>query len=418
MRVVERAGRREARESRTGSTPPEGRPPRRITRSLVLVFAVAVGLSVATNYLAQPLLDTLRRDLHLSGSVAGLIVTVAQGGYAAGLIFLLPLGDLLERRRLATFLSAATAVFLLAVALAPSAGVLLPALALVGMTSAVAQILVPFAAGLAGDDERGRVVGTVMSGLLIGIMLARVFSGAVAQAAGWRTVYWIAAGLLLMQALLLRWRLPRYREGVRVAYPRLLTSVLGIAAAEPLLRRRAVYGGLSFASISAFWTVLAFLLAGPPFNYGEATIGLFSLVGTLGAVMAMVTGRLNDRGWSRQLTGLAGVGLLACAPVLYVGGRSLSALIVGIMLLNVAAQAMHITNQSLIYRLRPAARSRINAFYMTSYFAGGVLGSASAAFVRLSGWWAVCLLIGGFGAVALVMWVAESIRGRGPASQT
>jgi predicted MFS family arabinose efflux permease len=379
---------------------------------------VAVGLSVATNYLAQPLLDTLRTDLNLSPGVAGLIVTVAQAGYAAGLIFLLPLGDLLERRGLSTFLSVATALFLFAVALAPSASLLLPALALVGMTSAVAQILVPFAAGLAADEERGRVVGTVMSGLLVGIMLARVYSGAVAQWAGWRTVYWIAGVLLLGQAVLLYWRLPRYRENLHVAYPRLLASVLSIAAAEPVLRLRAVYGALSFAAISAFWTVLAFLLAEPPFGYGEAVIGLFSLIGAAGAVMAAVAGRLNDRGWSRRLTGLSSAGLLACAPLLCVGGTSLAPLIAGILLLNVAAQAMHITNQSLIYRLQPAARSRINAFYMTSYFAGGAIGSASAAFARLTGWWAVCLLIGGFGAACLLMWLVGSVARRRVVSPT
>ena len=232
-----------------------------MTRALIAIFAIATGQAVASNYLAQPLLEEIRRDLHLTTAVAGLIVTTAQIGYAAGLVLLLPLGDLLERRRLITGLAAVTALGLAAAGFAPSIGVFLGAAGLIGFTSVMAQLLVPFAAGLSPDAERGSVVGLVMSGLLIGILLARTASGFIAELGGWRTVYWVAAGLMLAQTFVLRSKLPTYREHVTLRYPRLLGSVLAIARAEPVLRRRAVYGALSFACFSVLWTTLAFLLS-------------------------------------------------------------------------------------------------------------------------------------------------------------
>jgi predicted MFS family arabinose efflux permease len=386
---------------------------RRMTRALIAIFAIATGQAVASNYLAQPLLEEIRRDLHLTTAVAGLIVTTAQIGYAAGLVLLLPLGDLLERRRLITGLAAVTALGLATAGFAPSIGVFLGAAGLIGFTSVMAQLLVPFAAGLSPDAERGRVVGLVMSGLLIGILLARTASGFIAELGGWRTVYWVAAGLMLAQTFVLRSKLPTYREHVTLRYPRLLGSVLEIARAEPVLRRRAVYGALSFACFSVLWTTLAFLLSRPPYGYGQATIGLFGLIGAAGATTATLTGRFSDKGWTHAVTGVAALLLVLAFVVMWPGTSSLAALIVGIVLLDVGAQAVHITNQGEIYRLRPEARSRITSFYMMSCFVGAAVGSATAAFVYAGGGWrGVCLLGAGYGLASLVWWTLEMAAGR------
>jgi predicted MFS family arabinose efflux permease len=381
---------------------------RGITRGLVILFAIATGQAVASNYLAQPLLATIRTELGVSSGVAGLIVTFAQVGYAAGLILLLPLGDLFERRRLITALAAVTAAGLAGAALSPSIGFLMAAVALIGFTSVMAQILVPFAATLAPAAERGRVVGTVMSGLLIGILLARTVSGLVAEIGGWRSVYWLAAVLMLAQAVVLYERLPRYRADVSLDYPRLLGSVISIARAEPVLRRRALYGMLTFAAFSVLWTTLAFLLAGPHYGYNEGTIGLFGLVGAAGAATATIAGRFNDRGWSRGVTGVAVLLHLVAFGLLWLGRSSLPALLVGVILLDVGSNGIHITNQSQIYRLEAAARSRINAFYMASCFAGAAGGSAAAAFTYGRwGWLGVCLLGVGLSLATLLWWGVE-----------
>jgi predicted MFS family arabinose efflux permease len=379
-----------------------------MSRGLIAIFAVATGLAVASNYLAQPLLATIRHDLGVGSAVAGLIVTVAQTGYALGLVLLLPLGDLFERRRLITTLAVLTALGLGAAGFAPSIGWLMGATGLVALTSVMAQVLVPFAATLTPQARRGQVVGRVMSGLLVGILMARTVAGLVAQVAGWRTVYWVAAACMLALAVVLNRSLPEYREDISLSYPRLLASVLAIARREPVLRRRAVYGALAFADFSVLWTTLAFLLAGPHYRYGEAVIGLFGLAGAAGAVVASPIGRLNDRGWTVHLTGLMSVLLPLSFLLIWLGRTSLVALIAGVIVVDLASQNLHITNQSQIYKLRPEERSRITAFYMTCCFTGAALGSSTAASAfGASGWKGVCILGAGFGCASLLWWVIE-----------
>ena len=376
-----------------------------MTGGMLALFAVATGQAVASNYYAQPLLATIRAEFHLSTSLAGLVVTVSQIGYALGLIFLLPLGDLLERRRLITTMAAVNAVGLAAAALAPSVWLFLAAAAVVGVSSTMAQILVPFAAGLAPEGERGRVVGIVMGGLLLGILLGRTLAGLIAQVAGWRAVYWVAAAAMVALALVLRRRLPEWRERSSLSYPRLLTSVLSLARQEPVLRHRAVLGLLSFAAFTTLWTVLAFWLAGPSYGYGEGVIGLFGLAGAAGAATAMITGRFTDRGWVNGLTVLASLTIAVAYAVLWWGGDVLLPLLVGIVVLDIGTNSLHITNQSEIYRLRPEARSRINAFYMTSCFVGAAGGSAASAFAfGRFGWAGSCVLGAGIGLLALAYW--------------
>jgi predicted MFS family arabinose efflux permease len=384
-----------------------------ISRTLVLVMAVATGISVASNYYAQPLLPAIRHSIGISSGVAGLVVTVAQLGYAAGLVLILPLGDLLERRRLVVGMSLATAAGLAWFAAAPSAGALLPAAFVVGALSVVAQVLVPFAATLASDADRGRVVGTVMSGLLLGILLARTVAGYLAEAGGWRTIYWVAAGALVAQAVLLRCTLPRYREPVRLGYPALLGSVLRLMATEQVLRLRSLYGALSFGCFSVLWTSLAFLLAGSPYHYSTGTIGLFGLAGAAGAATASVAGRLADRGLVRLSTGGSAALLAAGWAALWLGRHSLAALLAGIVVVDIGAQGMHITNQSEVYRLRPEARSRLNSGYMTSYFIGGAIGSAgSAGLYGMAGWWGVSALGSGFAALTVLVSAADLLARR------
>lgn len=223
----------------------------------------------------------------------------------------------------------------------------------------------------------------------------------------------VSGGLIALMAgvaALLRLRLPRYREDVRLSYPRLLASVLTIARAEPLLRHRAVYGACSFAAFTTLWTTLAFLLAGPGYGYGEGIIGLFGLVGAVGAAMASLAGRLNDRGWTRRLTGLMPALMVASYALIWLGGARLWALLAGIVLIDIGAQGIHITNQSVIYGLRPDARSRINSLYMTSCFIGAAVGSSSASFAFAAyGWTGVCTLGGTLAGVMVVLWAAEGL---------
>lgn len=380
-----------------------------IARRTVLIFAVACGLVVANLYYAQPMLNVIGREFKSGAGAVGLVVTLTQVGYAVGLLFVVPLGDLLNRRRLVSAVLLATTAALIAAALAPSLALLAAVSLIIGLTSVVAQVLVPYAASLSRPEERGRVVGAVMSGLLIGILLARTFSGLVGQVSSWRVVYWLAAGLMLLLIFVLRHELPRADPHPEApAYGPLLRSVGRIVREEPLLRRRSVYGALVFAAFSVFWTTAAFLLSRPPYSFGQAVIGLFGLAGVAGALCASVAGRLADRGFSRPSTGAFLLAALLSFSLLALGGRFLIPLILGVIVLDLGVQGTHITNQSEIYRLRPEARSRLTTAYMVTYFIGGSLGSATSAVVYARfGWGGVCLLGAAYLAVAVAYWLTE-----------
>ncbi len=385
----------------------------RLDRRLVLLLSVAVAISVANLYYVQPLLPMLRHDFATSDGVVALATTLGQLGYVIGLTLVLPLGDLLERRRLIVAVALACAASLLITGLAPSLGLLLPAMALVGISTVVTQLVVPLAATLAPAHERGRVVGMVMSGLFMGILLARTFAGLVGAAAGWRVVFYVAAGLMTVVSLALRRWLPASRAGVEMSYPRLLASLWQILRAEPVLRRRAGFGALSMGAFSALWTSIAFLLAGPPYRYGADMIGLFGLVGAAGALMASMAGRHADRGRVVGLTVLSATCIAGSYVAILLGAHSLAALIAGIVVLDVGCQGMHITNQSEIYRLRPEVRTRLNSLYMTAYFLGGTAASgASAALYGLYGWSAVAGLGLGLGGLSVLAALVGAARAR------
>lgn len=368
------------------------KPTHGLSPALIVLMSVATGLAVASNYYAQPLLDTIARNFSLSASTAGFIVTAAQLGYAAGLLFLVPLGDMFERRMLIVSMTLLAAGGMLITASSQSLGMLILGTALTGLFSVVAQILVPLAATLATPDKRGKVVGTIMSGLLLGILLARTVAGLLANLGGWRTVFWVASVLMALMAIAL-WRgLPKMKSETHLNYPQLLGSVFSLFIHDKLLRTRAMLGCLTFANFSILWTSMAFLLAAPPFNYSEGMIGLFGLAGAAGALGARPAGGFADKGKS-HLTTTAGLLLLLLSWLaIWFGHTSAPMLIIGILVLDLTVQGVHITNQTVIYRIHPDARNRLTAGYMTSYFIGGAAGSLiSASAWQHAGWAGVCL---------------------------
>ena len=376
-----------------------------LSPALILLMSVATGLAVASNYYAQPLLDTIARAFNLSASSAGFIVTAAQLGYAAGLLFLVPLGDMFERRMLIVSMTLLAAGGMLITASSQSLTMMIVGTALTGLFSVVAQILVPLAATLASPEKRGKVVGTIMSGLLLGILLARTVAGLLASLGGWRTVYWVASVLMVIMALAL-WRgLPKVKQENHLNYPQLLASVFSLFTQDKLLRTRALLGCFTFANFSILWTSMAFLLAAPPFNYSEGVIGLFGLAGAAGALGARPAGGLADKGKSHLTTSAGLILLLLSWAAIWYGHISVLALIVGILVLDLTVQGVHITNQTVIYRVKPEARNRLTAGYMTSYFIGGAAGSLiSASAWQHAGWSGVCAIGAIVATLNLLVW--------------
>lgn len=381
-----------------------------------MLMAVAAGAAVANIYYAQPLLSTIAHAFEVSDGTAGLLVTASQVGYAVGLVMLVPLGDMLERRGLITGILLITALALAATAASPSFPLMAAILAVVGLTSVVAQILVPLASTLAAENERGRVVGNVMSGLLVGILVARTASGLLAQAGGWRLVFAVSAALMLLLSGVLRVSLPVARPTSALSYPALLRSIGRLIVEQRTLRMRMLYNALGMGQFSVLWTTAAFMLAGAPYRYGDATIGLFGLVGLAGALAAQVAGRQADRGHQHRSTGLFFIVMVISWIAIAMGKASLGALILGIALLDLGVQGAHITNQSLIYTLDATARSRLTTAYMTAAFASAAIFSAlSSALYESGGWSAVSTLGGGLAAAGLLVWMAEQwlLRRRG-----
>jgi predicted MFS family arabinose efflux permease len=375
----------------------------------VTLIAVATGAVVANLYYAQPVLHLVAHDFHSGSGLASLIITATQVGYAAGLLLVVPLGDLHPRRLLVVRIFGVAAVALVACALSPDIWVFGLASIAVGTASVAGQVMIPFAADLAPPERRGRIVARIMTGLLLGILLARTVSGLVAELAGWRAIYWFSAALMVAFAAILWRALPAEGPRPHRAYWNLVGSSLRLLVDEPVLRRRAWHGACAFACFSVLWTTIAFLLSGAPYHYSSAVIGLFGLVGAGGILAANLAGKLADADRSTSATLVAGVLLTGSFGLLWFGHSALAALIVGIVVLDVGTQGMQITNQAIIYALRPDARSRINSAYMVCYFIGGAAGSLTAGVVYGSHRWAgVCILGAGFGALSL----ASTLYGR------
>ncbi|XXS92907.1 MFS transporter [Sorangium sp. So ce362] len=392
----------------TSSSP----PPRSLRLGLVWLMAAASGATVANLYYNQPLLGDIGRELGASGGSLGLVPTMTQVGYAAGMLLLVPLGDSHERRRLIVVMAALASLALLGAALAPDLPWLIAASFAVGITSVVPQLLLPFAAQLAPDEQRGRVVGMVMSGLLIGILLSRTVAGFVGTQLGWRAMFWMAAGLMLAQGPILRLALPAQPPVAAMSYPELLGSLGRLARTEPVLRLHSALGALTFGAFSAFWATLALYLQSMPERHGPQVAGLFGLVGVAGAAAAPLVGRYADVRGDRWINALAIGVLLGSFGVLFGLGSWLWGIALGVVLLDLGAQANQISNQARVYSLRPEARSRMNTIYMTTYFVGGAAGAwlGTAAWTRW-GWLGVCAAGGAMSATALVWLRLGAARG-------
>jgi predicted MFS family arabinose efflux permease len=361
--------------------------------SLVWIMAIASGATVANLYYNQPLLAVMAQDFHASAHTAGFIPMLTQIGYAVGILLFVPLGDLVERRRLIVTMLGATAGASALAALSPNMTWLIAASFGIGMTAIAAQVIVPFAAYLANPQDRGKVVGFVMSGLLIGILLARTVSGFVGATLGWQAMYWLVSGAMVVLAVILFQVLPESKPPLKTSYSDLMRSLLQLVTEQPILREASLIGALSFGAFSAFWSTLVFLLEDAPFHYGSEVAGLFGLVGVVGAVAAPFVGKLADRS-SPKLTVGMGITTTALSFLVFWGlGHQVWGLVVGVVLLDLGVQTTQISNQAGIYSLPPGIHSRLNALYIMFYFVGGALGS----FLGAYGWshwhWnGVCIL--------------------------
>jgi predicted MFS family arabinose efflux permease len=375
-------------------------------------MALAAGLAVGSNYYIQPLLATIAHDLGLASAAAAFLVTASQLAYLLGLVFLLPLGDLMDRRRLAVILMVLTALCLGLASIAPDFELLALAVVGFGLTSVVTQVLVTLAADLADPAQRGRETATVVSGALIGVLTARTSAGLIAQLSSWRVVYATAAVLVLLVAVALAVRLPRTTPSAGVAYRAALTSIPRLVVVHPELRVACVYGALSFAGFGLLWATLALRLAGPPYGYREGVIGLFGLVGVGGVLAANAAGRLVDRGRGPATTG---VGLLAGAmgfAVLAVS-PALAAVVVGVLTIDFASQLIQVTNQGTIFRIRGGVTSRLTTAYMSVRFAGGAVGSAAGGtLLATAGWQAACLFGVLLHVLGTAVWVGGQLHSR------
>jgi predicted MFS family arabinose efflux permease len=364
----------------------------RLSRAVTVVLAAACGLTVANLYYSQPLLDLIATSFGVSRSAAAVVVTLTQAGYALGLLFVLPLGDLLENRTLAGRTLLGTAAALLLAAFSPVFAVFLVVSVLVGITSVVAQVLVPLATHLAPPEDRGKVVGQVMSGLLLGILLARTVASLVAELWGWRAIYVISAALMLGLALVLRRVLPQRRPDHPAGYRSLLASLGGLIRHEPVLRGRALCQATMFGAFSAFWTAIAYQLIAEH-GFGQGQIAVFALVGAGGAAAAPIAGRLADRGYGRSASGAALLLAALSFALALAGQRSVVLLAIAAVLLDFAVQCHQVLSQHEVYALRADARARLNTVFVSTIFVGGAISSAvTGVLYGAYGWTGVCAL--------------------------
>lgn len=381
---------------------------RGLSRITTLIFAVAAGLSVANVYYAQPLLDSMAQDFGISPSAIGLVVTLTQVGYALGLIFIVPLGDLVDRRRLIVGQGILSIAALVAVATARTEAILFASLAAMGLLAVVVQVLVAFAATLATPAERGKTVGMVTSGVVIGILAARFIAGLLADLGGWRAVYLTSAVLTAaLLGLLVRVLPSRLPPDSTDSYAATIRSIPVLFLRDRILLVRGFLALLIFATFSAFWTALVLPLSTSPFSYSHSQIGLFGLVGMAGAIAATGAGRFADRGLGQWTTGVSLALLLASWGLIAMLPTSLPLLLIGIVMLDLAVQAVHVTNQSIIFARHPAARSRLVGGYMVFYSIGSAIGAISSTMAYAqAGWSGVAMLGATFSAFALLVWAS------------
>ncbi len=347
-----------------------------LDRRLVFLMAFSCGLGIANLYYIQPLLADIGHTFKLSIEQVGFVATLSQLGYATGLVFIVPLGDKYRQRTLIVSLLGMAIVALLAFATARNVFVLALSSLVIGLASVVPPLIIPFASGLVSEDVRGRTIGAIMSGLLIGILLARTVSGYVGSYLGWRAMYLIAASMTVILAIVLRFLLPAGQAAKgKISYPELLRSLFTIARSEPVMQELMVFGFMAFGAFSAFWVIISFFLSSPPYHFGSDVTGLLGLAGIAGALAAFFVGKVADKRGARVANGVALVISLAAFIFMWLTGEWIIPLAIGVILLDLGVQANNVSCQTRMYSLNPVARSRLNASYSTLYYIGGSLGS-------------------------------------------
>lgn len=378
-----------------------------LTQLTLWIMTIATAVVVANLYYNQPLLEDIARTFHTTRAKVGKVSMLTQVGYATGMFFLVPLADMVKRKRLMLIVFAFILISLIVTALAPSIDLLIIASFFLGASSMIPQLLVPMAAHLAKPAERGKKIGVIMSGLLIGILLSRTFSGYIGAYFGWRAVYYIAAGMMLLIWLMIGFFLPEVEPEYKGSYKKLMSSLVHLVKEEPKLRLAALRGALCFACFSAFWTTIVFLLK-QNFNMGSGVAGEFGLVGAFGALAAGLMGRLSDKMDAYKLSGITLLLVLLSFVIFYFSAHSIAGLVIGVIVLDMGVQATHISNQSIIFALRPEARNRINTIYMVTYFIGGALGTFVATGLWKNYQWdGVCITGGTLAIVTLVIHFAN-----------
>jgi len=378
-------------------------PEERINSTLVVLMAVAIGVIVANLYYLQPLLQQVRADFHVSTASTSLLITLVQVGYVIGLFFILPLGDLFVRRTLIVSVFLVAALVMAGASFIHSFAIFALLTVAIGLSSVAGQVIIPLGADLAPDAQRGRVLGRLMTGLLGGVLLSRTLSGAVSEAIGWRGVYRVSAGLLVVMAVVMYFALPQERSRDRFEYRHLATGGLAMMHDSAVLRRRGWLGGTAFGAFSVLWSTLAFHLSAAPFHYSSGVIGLFGLFGLAGIVAANVAGRLADQGRTQLATVSSAFLIVVAFAGLSVGRHNVWLIVIGIILLDAGAQGTHVTNQSIIYAIAPSQRSTINSIYMVCFFTGASIGSLASGYAFAHyGWDGTCAVGAIFGLATIV----------------
>lgn len=371
-----------------------------LSQKNVLFMAVATGLIVANIYYCQPLIVLIANEFNIPDADAGTITYLTQAGYAIGLFFMVPLGDKIERKTQILATTFATVIALIIAATAQSFLILQMASLLIGITSIVPQLILPLAASLSEPEQRGKVVGTIMSGLLVGILLSRTLSGFIGEIWGWRAMFWIASGLCLLLFFIIQKQFPYNKPDFKGTYGQLISSLFSLIKEQPLLREATLINVFSFAQFGAFWTTMVLLLSAEPFSFNSATIGLFGIVGASGALAAPLVGKLGDKGNSRIAVGYGCLLIALSFMVFYFSSTNIIGIVIGIVFIDIGLQGVHISNQTRVYSIVPEARNRMNTVFMSFSFLGTAAGSAYGLFLwEMGGWFAVtlgCLLLSVF----------------------
>ncbi|KLT66073.1 MFS transporter [Pedobacter sp. BMA] len=359
----------------------------KLSRIDILLMAFCTGLIVANIYYCQPLVILIAKDFNLSETYAGRITYITQIGYALGLFLLVPLGDMFERKKQILFITGLAILALLVAAVSHTFFLLEIASLLIGCCSIVPQLILPLAANLSTDENRGANIGSIMSGLLVGILASRAVSGSIGFWLGWRAVYYIAAGICLLLIGLMAKRFPQSYPSFKGGYRQLMTSMFSYIKTQPVLRETSIINFLAFAIISAFWTTMVLFLANPPFNFQTLQIGLFGIAGAAGALAAPLVGKLSDGNNPRQNLMIGFILQMVSVALFYFTGNHLYLFVIGIVLIDIGQQAIHVTNQTRIYTLIPEARNRLNTIFMSVSFIGASCGSALGLLLWDKGGW-------------------------------